>query len=388
MNAFHSLFDFIRDHYRTQSAIPLHAPAFVGQERNYVMDTLDSSFVSSVGAYVDQFEQSMAAYTGSERAVATVNGTAALQVALRLAGVNPGDYVITQPLTFIATCNAIEYCSATPIFVDVERATLGLSPQAMAQWLAQHAELDAEGQCIYKADGRPIRACLPMHTFGHPCDLQGLLTVCERWHLDLVEDAAEALGSYYNGRHAGTFGRLGTLSFNGNKIITTGGGGMILANEIDGARAKHLTTTAKLPHAYEYDHDELGYNYRLPNLNAALGCAQLERLDDFLQEKRQLALDYQACLAGSGLTFITEPTGCRSNYWLNAVLCSDTQERQALLEQSHQVGIMMRPVWRLMNQLPMYRQAPCGDISEALWLADHLVNLPSGVRASIVKPGV
>lgn len=387
MNAFDSLFEFIRDHYRTPSAIPLHAPAFVGRERNYVMDTLDSSFVSSVGAYVDQFERSMTAYTGSERAVATVNGTAALQVALRLAGVKSGDYVITQPLSFIATCNAIKYCSATPIFIDVERTTLGLSPLAMAQWLTQHAELDADGQCIYKADGRPIRACLPMHTFGHPCDLEGLLAVCESWHLDLVEDAAEALGSYYNGRHVGTFGRFGTLSFNGNKIITTGGGGMILANEVDGARAKHLTTTAKLPHPYEYDHDELGYNYRLPNLNAALGCAQLEQLEGFLQEKRQLALDYQACLAGSGLTFITEPPGCHSNYWLNAVLCSDALERQALLEQSHRVGIMMRPVWRLINQLPMYQQAPCGDISEAQWLADHLVNLPSGVRASIVKSG-
>lgn len=385
MNTFNSLFEFIRDHYRTGAEIPLHAPAFVGQEKTYVLDTLDSSFVSSVGAYVDRFEASMAEYTGSERAVATVNGTAALQVALRLADVAAGDYVITQPLTFIATCNAIAYCNATPIFVDVDRTTLGLSPVAMENWLRQNATTDDAGHCCHNADGRRIRACLPMHTFGHPCDLDGLIDVCQRWGLELVEDAAEALGSLYHGRHAGTFGRLGTLSFNGNKILTTGGGGMILAHHDDGARAKHLTTTAKRPHRYEYDHDEIGYNYRLPNINAALGCAQLERLDDFLAEKRQLAADYQTCLAGSDLTFITEPSGCRSNYWLNAVLCPDAQARQALLEHSSEQGIMMRPVWRLMPDLPMYRQAPSGDLSQARWLAERLVNLPSGVRASVLS---
>ncbi|WP_108124487.1 LegC family aminotransferase [Saccharospirillum mangrovi] len=383
MSRFDSLFGFIRDHYRSDAAIPLHAPAFIGQEKTYVMDTLDSTFVSSVGAYVDQFEQRMAAYTGSARAVATVNGTAALQVALRIAGVSAGDYVITQPLTFIATCNAIAYCSATPIFIDVDRTTLGLSPQAMDEWLQQNAQLDDQGRCVHRADGRVIRACLPMHTFGHPCDLDGLMTVCSRWHLGLVEDAAEALGSRYRGQHAGTFGRLGTLSFNGNKILTTGGGGMILANEADGQRAKHLTTTAKVPHPYEYDHDELGYNFRLPNLNAALGCAQLEQLDVFLAEKRQLAAEYAEHLADSELTFVSEPPHCESNYWLNAVLCPNASARQALLEASNQSGIMMRPVWRLMNELTMYQQAPAGDLSEARWLADHLVNLPSGVRASI-----
>lgn len=381
MPAVEQLVEFVRDHYRTTDFVPLHAPIFRGNEKAYVVETIDSTFVSSVGAFVDRFEQDMAAYTGSPRAIATVNGTAALHVALRLVGVGQGDYVITQPLTFVATCNAIAYCGAEPIFTDVDRDTLGLSPSAMEAWLTEHAYRDDAGQCRLRENNRAIRACLPMHTFGHPADINGLLRVCHDWGLFLVEDAAESLGSTYHGRHTGTFGDLGTLSFNGNKIITTGGGGMILADQKMGERAKHLTTTAKQPHSYEYVHDELGYNYRLPNLNAALGCAQLEQLDTYIADKRQLAANYAACLNGSELSFFTEPEGCRSNYWLNAVLCSDKSQRDHLLKVTNEQGIMTRPIWQLMNRLPMYSNAPSGELPNALWLEARVVNLPSSVRA-------
>lgn len=373
------LIDFVRDYYRTGEFIPLHAPVFRGNEKSYVLETIDSTFVSSVGAFVDRLEYDMAAYTGSPRAVATVNGTAALHVALRLVGVQHGDYVITQPLTFVATCNAIVYSGATPIFVDVDRHTLGLSPLALENWLQENAFRDDAGQCRRLADHGVIRACLPMHTFGHPADLNGLLRVCGDWGLPLVEDAAESLGSIYHGEHTGTFGAVGTLSFNGNKIITTGGGGMLLCSQELGERAKHLTTTAKQPHSYEYVHDELGYNYRLPNLNAALGCAQLEQLEGYIAEKRQLAADYAACLAGSELAFVTEPDGCRSNYWLNAVICSNSAQRDQLLQVTNEQGVMTRPIWQLMNRLPMYADAPSGELPNALWLEARVVNLPSGV---------
>jgi len=377
------LIDFVRDHYRTKDFIPLHAPVFHGNEKVYVDETIDSTFVSSVGPFVDRFENAMSAYTGSPRAVATVNGTAALHVALRLVDVGPGDYVITQPLTFVATCNAIAYCGATPIFVDVDRHTLGLSPSALEVWLEVNAYCDDDGHCRRRKDDGMIRACLPMHTFGHPVDLDGLVRVCHAWGLALVEDAAESLGSTYRGQHTGTFGALGTLSFNGNKVITTGGGGMILAGETLGERAKHLTTTAKQTHAYEYVHNELGYNYRLPNLNAALGCAQLEQLHMYLAEKRQLAADYAACLAGSDLLFVTEPEGCHSNYWLNAVICTDRAQRDHLLQVTNEQGIMTRPIWQLMNRLPMYANAPIGDLPNASWLEAHVVNLPSSVRTQL-----
>lgn len=376
---FDALIGFVRDQYRTNDFIPLHAPIFEGNEKRYVLETVDSTFVSSVGAFVDRFEQEMAAYTGSPRAVATVNGTAALHVALMLAGVQPGDLVLTQPLTFVATCNAIAYCGAQPVFIDVDRHTLGLSPVALEAWLEDHARIDANGCCRTKADGRILRACLPMHTFGHPVELDELLRVCERWGLALVEDAAESLGSLYKGRHTGTFGCVGTLSFNGNKIITTGGGGIILSGETLGGRAKHLTTTAKQPHPYEYFHDEVGYNYRLPNLNAAMGCAQLEQLDDFIARKRELAKRYQEFLARTELRFFTEPNGCRSNYWLNAVICEDLAHRDALLEQTNRHGVMTRPIWKLMNRLPAFAEMLQGDLSNAEWLQARVVNVPSSV---------
>jgi len=327
----------------------------------------------------------MAAYTGSPRAIAVVNGTAALHVALRLAGVQPGELVITQPLTFVATCNAIAYCGAEPVFIDVDRHTLGLSPSALEHWLDEHTRLDADGLCRTRADGKVVRACVPMHTFGHPADIDGLVAVCARWNLALVEDAAESLGSLYKGRHTGTFGLLGTLSFNGNKVITTGGGGMLLAGETLGARAKHLTTTAKIPHPYEYVHDEVGYNYRLPNLNAALGCAQLEMLDSFVLAKRELAARYEAQLRGSELQFVSEPEECRSNYWLNAVICQDGAQRDALLKATNDSGVMTRPIWALMNRLPFHANARAGALPNAHWLEERVVNIPSSVIPGLYR---
>ena len=374
------LIKFIRDYYATNDLIPLHAPVFSGNEGKYVADTIDSTFVSSVGEYVEKFEIDIASYTGADKAVATVNGTSALHIALKLAGVEPGDLVITQPLTFVATCNAIAYCGAEPVFVDVDRGTLGLSATALQQWLEENARLDADGICRTRADSKIVRACVAMHTFGHPVDLDGLVCVTSDWNITLVEDAAESLGSFYKGQHTGTFGQLGTLSFNGNKIMTTGGGGMILSDEALGERAEHLTTTAKKSHPYEYIHDEVGYNYRLPNLNAALGCAQLEQLEAFISAKRDLAMAYQKALSDTSLGIVNEPEDCRSNYWLNAVICEDKDHRDTLLETTNQQGVMTRPIWALMNHLSMYQNCRRGDLSNAEWLEERVVNLPSSVK--------
>ncbi|HEX7690363.1 MAG TPA: LegC family aminotransferase [Burkholderiaceae bacterium] len=376
---FERLVDFIREQYGTREFIPLHAPVFRGREREFVLDTIESTFVSSVGAYVDRFERETAAFCGSPRAVAVMNGTAALHIALLLAGVERDDLVVTQPLTFVATCNAIAYCGAQPLFIDVDRRTLGLSPAALDAWLQEHALVDDAGDCRTREGHRRIRACLPMHTFGHPVDLDALVAVCERWRLVLVEDAAESLGSYYKGRHTGNFGRIGVLSFNGNKIMTTGGGGMLLADEEIGRRAKHLTTTAKIAHPYEFVHDEVGYNYRLPNLNAALGCAQLEQLPAFLESKRALAARYIAFFQDSDLQPIVEPEHCRSNYWLNGVICDGPAQRDALLKATNDAGVMTRPIWTLMTRLPLYAHAPRGALDNAQWLEARVVNLPSSV---------
>lgn len=378
---FDALIRFVRDQYRGDEFIPLHAPVFRGREREYVLDTIESTFVSSVGEYVDRFESDMAAYTGCGRAVAVVNGTAALHIALMLSGVRPGDLVVTQPLTFVATCNAISYCNAEPVFVDVDRHTLGLSPIALEAWLDEHARVDLEGVCRTIKDGRPIRACVPMHTFGHPVDLDALLSTCNRWRIAVVEDAAESLGSTYKGRYTGTFGRLGTLSFNGNKILTTGGGGMILTDPVLGQRAKHLTTTAKRPHPFEFFHDEVGYNYRLPNLNAALGCAQLEKIEVFIAAKRELARRYDDHFKNSSVQFVREPDGCRSNYWLNAVVCESREQRDALLKATNDAGVMTRPIWTLMSRLPMCGHCLRGDLINAEWLEARVVNLPSSVQS-------
>jgi aminotransferase in exopolysaccharide biosynthesis len=378
---FNPLIDFVRDTYRTKDFVALHAPVFAGNESRYVQETIASTFVSSVGAFVDRFERDIASCTGSVGAVATVNGTAALHIALKLAGVQSGELVITQALTFVATCNAISYCGAQPVLLDVDKETLGLSPKAVSAWLDSEAYRDDEGLCRHKVTDKIIRACVPMHTFGHPVDLSGLLSVCEQWGIVLVEDAAESLGSFYKGQHTGTFGDLSALSFNGNKIITTGGGGMMLCQSSDVAKqAKHITTTAKVPHPFEYVHDQLGYNYRLPNLNAALGCAQLEQLPHFLAEKRALAARYADFFVDSELTFVSEPEGCQSNYWLQAVICPDRTMRDALLAQTNAAQVMTRPIWQLMHRLPMYQSCLRDDLTQAQWLEDRVVNLPSGVR--------
>lgn len=370
--------------YAAQGFVPLHAATFAGNEKQYLNECIDTTFVSSVGEFVNRFERETAAYTGAARAVVCVNGTNGLHMALMLAGVERGDEVITQPLTFIATANAIAYCGAYPVFLDVDRDTMGLSPAKMASWLETHAEIRGE-QCYNRNSGRRIRACVPMHTFGHPVHLDQLVALCAQWHIELVEDAAESLGSLYKGRHTGLFGRVGVLSFNGNKTITTGGGGMLLFNEdnIDLAeRCKHLTTQAKMPHRWEFRHDAVGYNYRMPNINAALGCAQLECLPAYIESKRKVAAEYAAYFANhpAGMEFFSEPAGCRSNYWLNAVIMPDHEAQIAFLTEANDNGVMTRPIWELMNRLPMFAEAECDDLSTAEWLADRVVNIPSSVR--------
>lgn len=362
--------------------IPLHEPLFEGKEWNYVKECIDTGWVSSVGSYVEEFEQRLAEYTGAGRAILTVNGTAALQVALQLAGVSEGDEVLTPALTFVATANAVTYLGAVPHFVDSEPGTLGVNPAALREYLSKVAARE-EGVCINERTGRTIRALVPMHTFGHPVDLDGLESVCEEFGLPMVEDAAESIGSRYRSQHTGTRGLFGVLSFNGNKIITTGGGGAILTDEPDLAdRAKHLTTTAKKDHPWLYDHDEIGYNYRMPNINAALGCAQLELLPSFLEAKRKLAERYAAEFQDiEGLRFVTEPEDARSNYWLNAILLETdlAQERDRILELTNRAGIETRPTWTLMTQLPMYRDCPAMPVPVAESLSGRLINLPSSV---------
>ncbi|EGQ8072428.1 LegC family aminotransferase [Vibrio vulnificus] len=371
------LVEFVRDQYQTQDFIPLHAPTFAGNEKAYVMETIESTFVSSVGKFVDEFERKMEAFTGTPKAVATVNGTAALHAALYMAGVERGDLVITQALTFVATCNALYHMGAEPIFVDVSPVSLGLCPKAMSAFLEDNAQVTEAG-CIHKQTGRRIKAVVPMHTFGHPVELDELVAVCLKWNISLVEDAAESLGSFYKGQHTGTIGDFGAVSFNGNKIITTGGGGMVLCgSEEAGRRTKHVTTTAKVPHPYEFFHDEPGFNYRMPNLNAALGCAQMEVLERYLAQKRQLAHQYQAFFASSDVTFVAEPEYAQSNYWLNAIICADTQQRNELLEQTNAAGVMTRPIWQLMHRLPMFEQALRGDLTHSEFIEAHLINLPS-----------
>lgn len=375
-----SIVEFVRDTYQTNDFIPLHAPAFDGNEKAYVMETIDSTFVSSVGKFVDEFEHKMEAFTGSAKAVATVNGTAALHAALYMAGVEHGDLVVTQALTFVATCNALYHMGAEPIFVDVSPVSLGLCPKALERYLEEHAEITSQG-CVHKGRNQRIKAVVPMHTFGHPVELDELISVCHKWQLMLVEDAAESLGSLYKGQHTGTFGRFGAVSFNGNKIITTGGGGMVLCRDLeDGKRTKHVTTTAKVPHPFEFFHDEAGFNYRMPNLNAALGCAQMEVLDNYLQQKRVLAKRYQDFFAGSDFAFVTEPSYAQSNYWLNAVICPDSDVRDALLAVTNEAGVMTRPIWKLLHRLPMFADTPRGDLTQSEYIEEHLVNLPSTPR--------
>jgi len=433
--------DFIRSLYPNRETIPLHEPFFGGNEKKYVLDCIESTFVSSVGKYVDRFEEMIKDFTGAKYAIATVNGTSALHIALKLAGVQQGDLVITQPLTFIATCNAITYCGAEPIFVDIDPETLGMSPVSLEHWLSTNTIIQDDAcylkevqestnlhklsqiqestnlhklsqiqestnlhklSQIEKLQGsfesssckfvkirglKKIAACVPMHTFGHPCKIDQIIEICNRYHIPVVEDAAESIGSYYKGKHTGTFGKLGILSFNGNKTITTGGGGMILTDDDQlGPLAKHLTTTAKKPHPWKFEHDMIGYNYRLPNINAALGCAQMEMLPEILKNKRETAQIYQDYFKTiADIEFITEPKECISNYWLNAILLKNIEERDTFLEQANTQKVMCRPAWILMNKLNMFSHCIKTEIPISSEIEKCLVNLPSNIRGTYEK---
>jgi len=358
----------------------LHEPCFTGNEWSYVKECLDTGWVSSAGKFVDRFERGIAEFTGVKYAIAVVNGTAALHVCLKLVGVNPGDEVLVPALTFVATANAVVYCGATPHFVDSELKTLGMDPAKLAAHLESIAEIREDG-CYNKHTGRRIKAAIPMHAFGHPVDMDPLNSVCKRFKVEVIEDAAESLGSYYKGVHTGSHGKISALSFNGNKVITTGGGGAILTNDVDlGKLAKHITTTARLPHPWNLTHDMVGYNYRLPNINAALGCAQLECLEDFLAKKRALAKLYETSFAPvRGVVFFTEQKISKSNYWLNVLLIDEenADQRDDILKLLNENRIQSRPAWDLMHKLHMYSQCPRMDLSVAENISRRLINIPS-----------
>jgi perosamine synthetase len=380
MTDFKSTIDFIKAEFSNQDFIPLHVPHFGGNEKKYLIDTIDTTFVSSVGAYVDQFEKMMTEITTTQKAVAVVNGTAGIQVALRLVGVKANDEVITQALTFVATANAIAYNNAQPIFLDVDLDTMGLSPKAVENFLLEFGDLREDG-CYNKKTGRKIAACVPMHTFGFPVHLDELVKVCKTWKIPIVEDAAESLGSEYKGKPTGSIGEIGVFSFNGNKVVTCGGGGAIVTNDIlIGEKGKYITTTAKIPHPYEYVHDELGFNYRMPNLNAALACAQLEQLNAFLDNKRNLALEYQSFFATKGIQFRTETPETKANYWLMCVELENKRERELFLAKTNENKIMTRPIWQLMFRLPMYADCQKDAQTNAFFLEERIVNIPSSVR--------
>jgi len=379
---FESTINFIKSIYGTNGVVPLHEPRFIGNEKKYLSDCIDSTFVSSAGKFVDEFEEKIANYTGANYAVATCNGTAALHVALILANVGKNDEVITQPLTFVATCNAISYCGAEPIFIDVDKDTMGLSPSALKIFLEKNTTIKAQ-QCVNINTGKIIKACVPMHSFGHPCRIDTIKEICDKYKIVLVEDAAESLGSFYKDKHTGTFGQMGVISFNGNKIITSGGGGCIITNnEMLAKRAKHITTTAKLNHKWEYLHDMIGYNYRMPNLNAALLVAQLENLDTFLLNKRELAMTYKSFFSDKECQFFEEPFQSKSNYWLNAIILKDLKHRDLFLNEANEKGVMIRPIWTLINKLTMFNNSLCDDLVNAEWLEERVVNLPSSVIIS------
>ena len=371
----------VREIYCSDQFIPLHAPRLGETEKSYVIDAIDSTFVSSVGKNVVEFEEAIAKYTGARFAVAVSSGTAALHVALHAIGVRAGDEVITTPLTFVATCNAICYCGGSPIFVDVDRDTLGLSPESLAAFLEEYAEVRDDGLCWNRFSEKVIRACVPVHNLGHPAQVEKIITICERYNIPVIEDAAESLGSYSGGIHTGRLGSLGTLSFNGNKIITTGGGGAIITDsERLKDRIKHLTTTAKQPHPYLFIHDEIGFNYRLPNLNAALGLAQIEQLEHFVLQKRKLSSVYAEWLDDyAGVQFFSEPANARSNYWLNAILLPDRSTRDDILSKTNQLGVMTRPMWTPMPSLPMFENCLQFEIVNARAIENQLINLPSSV---------
>ena len=380
MTNFKETISFIQEIYKSKDFIPLHAPTFGGNEKKYLNETIDTTFVSSVGAYVDQFEEMMCIISKTKKTIAVVNGTAGIQIALRLVGVKAGDEIITQALTYVATANDIAYNGASPIFLDVDIDTMGLSPKAVGEFLKEFGDLREDG-CYNKKSGKKISACLPMHTFGFPVHLDELKNVCDAWNIPIVEDAAESLGSEYKNKPTGSIGKIGVFSFNGNKIVTCGGGGAIVTNDEQlGVKGKYLTTTAKVPHAYEFFHDELGFNFRMPNLNAALACAQLEQLNLFLAIKRELALEYKSFFDASDIKFRTEAPDTKANYWLMCVELENQKERDLFLSETNNAKVMTRPIWQLMYRLPMYQNCQKDEQLNAQFLEERIVNIPSSVR--------
>ena len=376
---FDEFVDATRGIFSTDEFIPLHEPRFIGNERTYVLETIESTFVSSVGAFVDRFEAGFRERCQTTAAVAVVNGTAGIHASLLALEVGRDHEVITQPLTFVATANAISHCGAIPVFVDVETTSLSMCPQSLSDWLKSNAEVRG-GRCFNKTTGRKISACMPMHTFGLVAFVQDISAVCEQYCIPVLEDAAEALGSTIDGLQVGVEGRIGVFSFNGNKIVTTGGGGMIVTNAPElGSQLKHLTTTAKQSHPWEYFHDQVGYNYRMPNLNAALGCAQMESLEKFVARKRQLHGFYKESFSGFPFRLISERAGTESNYWLNAILLDNPGMRDDFLKHTNGAGVMTRPVWRLLTELPMYSCCQSAELTNAQWLQERVINIPSSV---------
>jgi len=376
---FDSIVSHIREVYKTEDFIPLHVPTLNGNEKKYLNECIDSTFVSSVGKFVDLFEERIEEYTGAKKAIVCVNGTNALHMCLKLVGVESNDEVITQPLTFIATANAISYANAIPLFIDVDKDTMGLSPKALKIYLEANTYIKKK-ECFNRVTGRRIKACMPMHTFGHACRIEEIANICAEYHIALVEDAAEAMGAKSNGTHLGLFGKISAISFNGNKVMTTGGGGVIITNDEElGARAKHITTQAKIPHPWEYEHDEIGYNYRMPNINAALGVAQLEQIEVFINSKRKIADQYYSFFKRNNINFFKERNDIISNYWLNAIIFKDREERDAFLKYSNENKVMTRPIWQLMSKLEMFKDCPKGELPNAEWLEDRVVNIPSSV---------
>ena len=380
MNVNKKITDFIKDTFSSEGRfLPLHEPKFIGNERKYVNDAIDSTFVSSVGEYVNRFEKQMADVAGTKYAVATVNGTAALHIGLLMAGVKKDTEVLTQSFTFVATTNAISYIGAIPNFVDIESKSLGINPKKLKTYLERIIEMKNDVP-YNRSTGFRISACVPMHTFGLVSYIEEIIEICNQYNIPVVEDAAECIGSSLNGKPAGSFGLVGTYSFNGNKTITCGGGGAIVTDNEELAKfAKHITTTAKEPHKYKYRHDQVAYNYRMPNLNAALVCAQLESLPSFIESKRKLSDNYKIFFESSLLEYATEIKDARSNYWLNAVILENLEARNAFLKESNENGVMTRPIWRLSNTLPMYQNCPKGDLSNSEWLEDRVVNITSSV---------
>jgi perosamine synthetase len=375
-----AVINFIKSVYNKDQFIPLHEPRFLGNEKKYLNECIDSTFVSSAGKFVEDFEEKIAKYAGAKYAIATSSGTSALHISMIVAGVDKDSEVITQPLTFVATCNAISYCNAKPIFVDVEKDTMGLSPFALKAFLENNTTIKNK-QCINNKTSKVVKACVPMHTYGHPCKIDKIKKICDEHYIFLIEDAAESVGTLYKNRHTGTFGQLGAMSFNGNKIITAGGGGCIVTDDKTLAeKAKHLSTTAKVPHKWDFNHDIVGYNYRMPNLNAALLVAQLEKLNDFIINKRNLANKYEVFFKSMNYNFFKEPKDSKSNYWLNSIILENKNQLDKFLEETNSKGIMTRPVWTLMNKLPMFKDVQFNDLKNSNWLAERVANIPSSVR--------